>query len=268
MVCSYIARSTSSSTGLDLARLPLLPERRPLLVDQPVAREVRRAESQRGLQVGLPHRQRRAGDAEDQVERPAREPRAGPGRAARSTSSGAWFRSRTCEQAGWNDWAPRLTRFTPAVGQDVGLLDVERARVRLDGPLAARRPAGTSGGSSPASRASCAASSRVGVPPPTKIVSTSCGAAQRHRHLALEAPRGSDRPGDRRRPARRSRSSRTCVRRTGRGRRPRGARPRASLGTDSRRHRAIAGRIRGRPRGSGSRGSGPSGSTRSRRSAS
>ena len=38
----------------------------------------------------------------------------------------------------------------------------------------------------PVSRSSWAASSRVGVPPPTKIVSTSCGLAQRHRHLALE----------------------------------------------------------------------------------
>src|SRR5207302_1092 len=56
------------------AALPLLPQRGPLLEDQAVAREMRRSEADRDLQVAAPVFQRRAGHAEDQVERPAREP--------------------------------------------------------------------------------------------------------------------------------------------------------------------------------------------------
>ena len=140
-----------------------------------------------------------------------------------STSASTVIALENAQQIG----VKRLCAQTDAVhagrGEDVGLLGVEGSGIGLDGPFAAgsedqpaldqRASAGPASG----------ASSRVGVPPPTKIVSTSWGSTRAALDLAFESSHDSGRPDDRRPPATRSRSNRTCVRRKGRARTPHAA---------------------------------------------
>ena len=131
------------------------------------------------------------------------------------------------------------------LGQDVGLLGVERAGIGLDGPLAAGRQdepspddAGQSlelGGIEPRRRPA-ADEDRVHL----------LGAGPGSSPSRARGPPDSGRPDDRRRPARRSRSSRTCGRRTGCGHRPR-----AATATAARRSPGMSGRITARPRRNG-----------------
>ena len=185
MTVSYICRSTSSSTGDDLAGLPLLPEARSLLVDQSVAREVRGPQRERGVQVGRTIRQGRAGDAEDQVERPALDPR--PNQVDGSSHFvGGVIPLQGREQIGLERLRSQADRFTPAPARISTFSSIERPGIRLDGPFAAGRQSETSGRSWPSAARVARGSSRVGVPPPTKIVSTWLRLLHHDRQLALE----------------------------------------------------------------------------------
>ncbi len=122
---------------LDPTTLPLVPQSGPLLVDQPVARKVRRPQRERRLEVGTPVLESRAGDAKDQVQRPAREPRLDD-RDRLLDVGAAVMPLEDAQQI----WLERLSSQADAVdaglGQDVGLLGVKRSRVGLD--ASTRRP--------------------------------------------------------------------------------------------------------------------------------
>ena len=206
----YIASSTSSSTGRTSPACHCFQSERPLLEDEAVAGEVRRARGRgpgRGRLCQLI--EGRAGGGEDQVERPAVEARGGSGRRPGGRRRGRGSARGPGASRGWKDWAPRLTRLTPPSARTSTLSRVERAGVGLDGPLAAVGQPEPAGGSSPGAGRAGRRSSRVGVPPPMKMVSTSGGSSPRAGPARGRGRRGSGRPGGRRRPARRSRSSRS-----------------------------------------------------------
>ena len=201
--------------------LPLLPEGGPLLVDQAVAREVRRARAPGRSPGRLP---RSSGVEPGTPKIRSNDQRGNRGRTrsrARPTSSGAWFRSRAREQLGLERLGPEAD---PVHARRRPGRRPSPRRACRGWPRRSTRPrarAGTSGGPSPAAGragrrragSACRRRRRSCRPP---------AGSPSDRHLALEGRRGSGRPGGRRRPARRSRNSRTCGRRTGCGRTPRG----------------------------------------------
>ena len=95
-----------------------------------------------------------------------------------STSASTVMALQNPQQIGLERLGAQTDAVHAGVGQDVGLVGIERARIGLDGPLATRARGSASadhrGQAVPAERAS----SRVGVPPPTKIVSTSWGSSR------------------------------------------------------------------------------------------
>ena len=250
-------RSASSSTARTSPGVPLLPESGPLLVDEAVAGEVRRPEVDRASRGRSCH----CSTVEPGTPKiRSSDHRSNRGRTrsrARPTSSGAWFRSSAAEQLGLERLGPEADAVDAPLGEDVGLVRVERARVGLDRPLAPVGFGGNHGGGSSRAAGPTDPSVEPGGRAPRRR--RSCrppggfAAGRPSLDLAIRARRGSGRPGGRSRPARRSRNSRTCGRKKGRERTPRAARSRGGRPSPV----GLASGLRGRPRGSGPRGPGP-----------